>query len=951
MIATTRRLSLFILAVVLSLAPAPAGAQDRPSVGTQPDKRSASTQPDKRSAPKKVITVEGITEYRLDNGLQVLLFPDPSKPTVTVNVTYLVGSRHEGRGEAGMAHLLEHMVFKGTPTYENIWGALEDHGASFNGSTWVDRTNYFETLPASNENLEFALHMEADRMVNSFISAEELAREMTVVRNEFERGENNPSGILSERMTSAAYLWHNYGKSTIGNRSDIERVPAENLKRFYQRYYQPDNAVLVVAGKFDVERTLTLIQDYFGRIPRPTRVLEATYTEEPPQDGPRFVTLERVGDVAAAGLVYHIPAGSHPDYPAVSILEDVLTSQPSGRLYKALVETGKAASVGGAAFSWAEPGIVQIMAQVRLDQDARAVLDVMTRIVETVGAGEISDEEVERSRTRMLKNIKMALTDSGRIGIQLSEFAALGDWRMFFIHRDRLKEVTPDDVKRAASTYLVASNRTAGLFIPSKETPTRSTVPPAPDVQQIVSGYKGSETIETGEAFVATPDNIEKRTTRETLENGIQIALLPKETRGDAVRASLIFRFGTEKDMVGHTTALGMIPRMLMRGTRTKTYQQLQDEIDKLQSRINVFGGAGQVIVSIESDREHVVDAINLVAEVMKEPALSQDEFEVLKRESLAAQERGLSDPQALGFNALSRAMNPWPKDSIHYVETLQEQIDKTRAVEIDDLRDLYRRFYGAGNLDVGVVGDFDPAAVKSMVNRHFGSWKSPSPYKRVEHPYRPVSADSAVIHTPDKKMAMVAAGTVFEMRDDDPDYPALDFAGYVLGESAKSRLLNRLRHQGGLSYGARGSLSADSEDERASLMGFAICAPENAVKAQEALREELTKWIAEGVTEEELSEGKVAFAKRFENQLANDRSVVNLLTSGLEIHRTLVYHDALMKRVASLTREEIAAALKKHLGSLEMFEVKAGDLAAKDARPESPPATGSPQGDGAEGG
>ena len=254
-------------------------------------------------AVKRVAVVEGITEYTLDNGLQVLLFPDQSKPTVTINVTYHVGSRHEGRGETGMAHLLEHMVFKGTPTFKNIWGVLEDHGASFNGSTWLDRTNYFETLPASDENLEFALHMEADRMVNSTISGEDLAKEMTVVRNEFEMGENNPVGILSERMMSAAYLWPNYGKSTIGNRSDIERVPAENLKRFYQKYYQPDNAVLVVAGKFDVPGTLSLINEYFGSIPKPTRVLDRTYTREPTQDGARFVTLGRVGDVAAAGGV------------------------------------------------------------------------------------------------------------------------------------------------------------------------------------------------------------------------------------------------------------------------------------------------------------------------------------------------------------------------------------------------------------------------------------------------------------------------------------------------------------------------------------------------------------------------------------------------------------------------------------------------------------------------
>ncbi len=209
--------------------------------------------------PKKITSVEGITEYHLDNGLRVLLFPDPSKPTVTVNITYFVGSRHEGLGETGMAHLLEHMVFKGTPTYENIWGVLEDHGARFNGTTWVDRTNYFETMPATDENLEFGIKLEADRMMNSFVKREDLISEMTVVRNEFESGENNPERVLSQRMMATAYEWHNYGKSTIGNRSDIERVPIDRLQAFYKKYYQPDNAVLIVAGKFDEKKALEYI--------------------------------------------------------------------------------------------------------------------------------------------------------------------------------------------------------------------------------------------------------------------------------------------------------------------------------------------------------------------------------------------------------------------------------------------------------------------------------------------------------------------------------------------------------------------------------------------------------------------------------------------------------------------------------------------------------------------
>jgi zinc protease len=238
-----------------------------------------------QDSARKVATVEGVTEYRLANGARVLLLPEASRPTITVNMTVLVGSRHEGYGETGMAHLLEHMVFKGTPTFPNVPKALRDHGANFNGTTNSDRTNYFETMPATDENLEFGIQLEADRLVHSYVKREDLTSEMTVVRNEFERGENDPRGVLMERIEAAAYDWHNYGKPTIGNRSDIERVPIGNLQAFYRKYYQPDDVVLIVAGKFEEPKALALAEKYLGAIPRPSRRLDDTYTEEPGQDG------------------------------------------------------------------------------------------------------------------------------------------------------------------------------------------------------------------------------------------------------------------------------------------------------------------------------------------------------------------------------------------------------------------------------------------------------------------------------------------------------------------------------------------------------------------------------------------------------------------------------------------------------------------------------------------
>src|SRR3954447_21524027 len=383
--------------------------------------------------PKKIASVEGITEYRLGNGLQVLLFPDPSRPKVTVNLTVFVGSRHEGYGETGMAHLLEHMVFKGTPTHGDIPQALKERGAQFNGSTSSDRTNYFETLPDTDDNLEFAIRLEADRMVNSYVKGEDLATEMTVVRNEFEMGENSPLRILWQRMTAVAFEWHNYGKSTIGNRSDIERVPIERLQAFYRKQYRPDNALLVVAGRFDEKKALDFIAKYFGALPRPEKPLDTPYTEEPPQDGERFVTLRRVGDVGVVGLLYHVPAGPHPEFAAVQVLNQVLSEDVSGRLYKALVETKKASAVFGMARGLHDPGALLIMAEVPKEKSLDEVRDTMRSVVEKVGESGVSGEEVERAKSQLLKQRELAAADPNRVAVQLSEWAAQGDWRLYFL--------------------------------------------------------------------------------------------------------------------------------------------------------------------------------------------------------------------------------------------------------------------------------------------------------------------------------------------------------------------------------------------------------------------------------------------------------------------------------------------------------------------------------------
>lgn len=878
---------------------------------------------------KLITSIEGITEFQLDNGLKILLFPDPSKPTVTVNLTVFVGSRHEGYGEAGMAHLLEHMVFKGTPTHPNVPKALSDRGARFNGTTWVDRTNYYETVPATGDNLEFAIRLEADRMVNSFIKGEDLKSEMTVVRNEFERGENSPGRVLGQRMMSAAFQWHNYGRSTIGNRADIERVPVENLRKFYRKFYQPDNAMLVVAGKFDPVTALKHVAKYFGAIPRPKRELPNTYTEEPAQDGEKLVTLRRVGDVAVVGAVYHITSGAHPHYPALDILEDILTSAPSGRLYKALVERKRASSVNGVAFAWHDPGVLRLVAEVAKGNAPQDVLTSLLDTLDTVAEKGVTEEEVSRARQKYLKLITLGAANSANLAVELSEWAAQGDWRLYFLYRDRIEKVTAADVNLVAKLYLKRNNRTVGMYIPT-EKPQRIAVPGTPDLAKMIGNYKGRGTIAAGEAFDVSPANIESRTTRIKLAGGIQAILLPKKTRGESVNLRLTLRYGNEKNLSGLAKASEFLPSLMLRGTKNLTRQQLQDQLDKYLARLGGSGSAGTVTFTISTKREHLANVLGLLGQVLREPTLPTEELDILKRGRLARLEQQKTDPQALATKVVSRFLSPYPKDDPRYIPTIEEDIDRTNSVTRSDLERLHSAFLGAENGQLTVIGDFDPQEIVPVVEKMLAGWKSKQPYARLKTGVNKNAKGGAEdILTPDKANATYFAGFALPMKDTDPDYAAVVIGNRILGGgSLSSRLGDRVRQKDGLSYGVGSGFSARALDARAVFYMYAITNPANMGKVKIAIREELDKLLADGVTDAELAAAKKGYLDRQSVARTSDSGLASTLESTTVAKRDMAYFTELEKRIQSLTAKQVVAALRKHIDPKKLLVVAAGDFA-----------------------
>jgi zinc protease len=874
--------------------------------------------------PKQVATVEGITEYQFDNGLKLLLYPDASKPTVTVNMTVLVGSRHEGYGEGGMAHLLEHMVFKGTPTHPDVPKALRDRGASFNGTTNSDRTNYFETLPASDDNLEFAIRFEADRLVNSHIRREDLLSEFSVVRNEFERSENSPQNLLGNRMMAAAFDWHNYGKTTIGNRSDIERVPIENLQDFYKRYYQPDNVVVIVAGKFDEAKALKFTQQYFGAIPRPTRKLNNTYTEEPPQDGERKVELRRVGDVGIVAIAWHTPAAAHEDSAPLRILGNILSTQPTGRLYKALVDAKLATSVFAGPDVRHDPCVFDVQAEVRRDQSHDIARDTIFKVIDEVIASGVKEEEVERAKRTYANGLRRLLGDTSQFAISLSTYAATGDWRLYFVYRDRLEKVTPADVQRVAAKYLVPSNRTVGYFIPAdKSDPV--TVPSTPEIQSLVNGYKGRPPVAEVPEFEYTYPNIEAHTKRLTLPSGIKAAYLSKPTRDEKVELELTLRYGNAENLREFREARNFLPGLMTRGTKQLTYQQLRDEMTKLDVSINGFGNT----FSVRARRGTLLAALDLLRQILREPTLDEKELAKAVAQAVAREESSRTDPSSLAGILLARTRSPYPDGDIRKRLTADESIALTKAVSIEQVRKLYHEYLGARDGELAIVGDFDPEPALAKINEMLADWKPKMPYARIEQQaFMDVPGGKQSIQTPDKANANYLAAITLAMNDQHPDYPALLLGNYIFGGgSLSSRLGDRVRQKEGLSYGVSSGFIASAEDNVSSLAINAICNPGNIGKVETAIREEFERLLKDGIPTEEFEKARQGMLKSRELNRSNDNSLLSGLSSGARYNRTFVYNAEIDAKLASLTPEEVHAALKKHLTPSRLIIVVAGDF------------------------
>ncbi|MDO4230660.1 MAG: pitrilysin family protein [Lautropia sp.] len=908
-------------------ATAPA-AQTAPAATIGSDRQAAVVSATTPTAIDGIVQVgqaiNGISEYRLKNGLTVLLGPDESKPTMTVNLTYKVGSRHEGPGEAGMAHLLEHMLFKGTEKIPDPKKELTKRGIDWNGTTWYDRTNYFGQFNASDATRDWMLEWLSDTMTNVRISADKLKGERPIVINEMQASENRPATVLYQQLMNTAYGFHPYGRSVIGVQSDLDEVSPGSLQAFYKSYYRPDNAVLIITGKFDVEPTLAAVQKAFGGIARPDAAVPQPYTLDAAQNGEREVVLRRTGGVPLMLVGYHTPAGAERDTVALAILAEMLTREPDGPLHQQLVKTGLAASVGGSTTDLFDPGMLVMNATLADVGKQKAVWDTMRRVLEDELP--LTQESLNRTKQDVRNYMKRLLDDPESLAMSLTESIAQGDWRLMFAQSDWVETMTLDEIRAAGKRWLVRDNRTLAWYLPTPK-PVRAPAPSRPDIAALLKDHPWKQAEAFKADFEMNPASITERTQIGKLDSGLEYALLPRQVKGDRVSVNLQLQWGNLDNLKGRWREADGISTMLLSGTRTLSRQQLQDKLRALDAALDVNADADGLTLALHVPAKNLDEALALGISTIREPVFPADIFRERMDASLTRIQAQRHQPDALVSEALGARTHAYPADDPRHVRNIDQVIADAKKQTPERLAKFWQDFAGASHGQFSAVGNFNPETLKASLQKLLGDWKSPQAYARIEKPFHGLPGEQVYLSVPDKANAVFYQGRSIPVSEDHPDYPALSMAIRLLGGNPGTRISNRLREQESISYGAYATLSAQRDINDATIAIRAILAPANLMRLEKALAEEIDKTLKEGFTQQELDSARGALQDLRKQYLSGEGNVSGLLVSNL-------YWDSTMKRwtdydekLAKLTLDDVNAAFRKWFDPKKSLTIGAGSF------------------------
>lgn len=863
-------------------------------------------------------TVGGVEEYRLDaNHLRVLLLPQPGMPTATFMVTYHVGSRNEVTGTTGATHLLEHLMFKGTPSHHRGTGTsfdqiLERFGAQTNATTWLDRTNYFATVPV--HALPVLIALEADRMRNLSLHEEDRRAEMTVVRNEFELGENSPMDALTKEIWAAAFVAHPYHHDTIGWRSDIENVPISKLRAFYDTFYWPDNATVTVIGGFDTAETLRAIKQSYGPVPRAPHPLPQLYTVEPEQTGRRRVILKRSGELGIVTVAHKIPAATHADWPALEVLSRILTNGDTSRCYRALTDHNLTIDVSGWPSFTHDPSLHVLTAELAEDAKPEVVERELVAQIEGIKTGGVTAQEVQTAIAGFTAERAFSRDGSFSLASNINECIAVGDWTLCFALEDKVKAVTPADVQRVAQQYFIEDRSTVGWFIPTEGARTGSALAKKEDFtpKEVIPPAPWKQPLPPPPAT-----DLAQRIRRCTI-HGADVLVCPTSAKDIVcVRISLPAGASCEANRaLAHLTF-----DMTERGTRKHDKFTIAGMFESAGIDVESTITARTVEMTAKCLSRDLPLLLSLIVEQWRMPSFQPDEFKKAKTDLLSTLQQQLEDTEEQAAIAFSRATRA--DDDPLRRPTIPEMTAFTRQATLETVKAFHSRHYGPRGLRMVLVGDVNPDAVQEQLAGLLEGW---TPQSGTSSPPPPPVMQSRTVTVPmaDKSSVSVVLGQPSGLKAGDDGWLALRVANEVLGNGFTSRLIGNVRDREGLTYSIGSSLADDSE-RPGMWMVQASFAPAMLDQGIASMQREIGHWWRDGITAEELAFRKTATAGEFMVSLETTSGLAEQILQCVRRGFDLKWLDEYPAKLSALTLDEVNHVVQHHLNPEKVVLVKAG--------------------------
>ena len=905
---------------------------------------SAEQQPSKQPLPQRVpvaevsevgtaptSTTQQVKKTVLENGLTVLTKEVSTAPVVTVQVWYRIGSRDEAPGVNGIAHQLEHLMFKGTRDRPIQFGRLFSAlGSQSNAFTSYDQTAYYGTV--ERDKLRSLLALEADRMQSAVIDASQLTSEKRVVISELQGYENSPSYRLDRAVMQSAFPDSPYGLPVGGTKADVEKFTVEQVRDYYRNYYSPDNATLVIVGDFQTDPTLKAVQESFGKVPRsekpkaPAQPPAPLVTKGSSAKAP--IVLKQPGSASLLQAVYPLPNVTHPDVPALHLFDLVLTQGRSSRLYQSLIESGLASDYSGYPANMISGGWYGLEATAASGQELSKINQTIQMSLADLRTKPVTADELKRAKTQLKSSVLLRNRNITSQATQLGDDqTTAGDYQFTDRHLAAIEQVTIADIQRVAKTYFDPNQQTLGFFEPTQlDAKAGGSVNAGQTAEQFnlgspvdpseVAKYLPPVT-QSNRPAQALPEKI-------TLSNGLRVLLL-RDSSTPTVSLSGHLDAGTAFDTKQKAGLAKLTVDNLMNGTRTKDALTLATTLDDRGINLDFDANREGVTIAASTLVEHLPTLMQTLADVMQNAVFPDKELELSRQRSLTALKVQLDNPASKGRRTFQQAI--YPSNHPFYNFPIEASL---KGIQQQDLLTFYKKHYRPDKTTLALVGDFDPAQVKRLLEKELGTWKATGKVPALTFP--PVSPPASVVRLydgiPGKTQSITYIGYVGINRTDPRYYSATVMNQILGGDTLSSRLGTEIRDRQGLTYGIYSVFQAGIH--QGPFLISMQTAPEDAPRAIVSTLKVLEQFRTQGVSTNEVLTAQRSLTSSYPVDLANPDDLAEIILMNEVYGLNPAEVRQFPKQIDAVTQAQVNEATQDLLHPDRLVVVTAGPTTAR---------------------